>query len=203
MTSKPPERLVVDANPMISALLGGAALRAFWNDAVKEWATTQFTVNEVLSYLPRLARKIHVPKEMLRLELELLPLTIYKRESYRDLISEAKRRIAGRDESDVDLLALALKLDYPIWTNDQDFEQTGTTLYTTAKLLDPFLILDLSIDATRGPQSYVDSEGLGLAKSSLLQDTSTPQLPQVRRPRPQRCDCLSQGRGYSGLRLSG
>jgi len=33
-------------------------------------------------------------------------------------------------------LALALKLDYPIWTNDKDFEQTGTTLYTTAKLLE-------------------------------------------------------------------
>jgi len=136
MTSKPPERLVVDANPMISALLGGAALRAFWNEAVKEWATTQFTVNEVLSYLPRLVSKIHVPEEVLRLELELLPLRIYKKEFYREFVSEAKKRIAGRDVNDVDLLALALKLDYPIWTNDQDFEQTETTLYTTAKLLE-------------------------------------------------------------------
>jgi len=136
MTSKPPERLVVDANPIISALLGGAALRAFWNDAVKEWATTQFTVDEVLPYLSRLAGKIHVPEELIRLELELLPLTIYKRESYRDLISEAKRRIAERDLNDVDLLALALKLDYPIWTNDHDFEQTGPTLYTIATLLE-------------------------------------------------------------------
>ena len=136
MTSKPPERLVVDANPIISALLGGAALRAFWNDAVKEWATTQFTINEVLSYFPRLPSKIHVPQEMLRLELELLPLAIYKKESYRDFVPEAKRRIAGRDKNDVDLLALALKLDYPTWTNDKDFEQTGPTLYTTAKLLE-------------------------------------------------------------------
>jgi len=139
MTSKSPERLVVDANPMISALLGGAALRAFWNEAVKEWATTQFTVNEVLSYLPRLASKICVPEEVLRLELELLPLTIYEKESYRDLVLEAKRRIAARDANDVDLLAMALKLGYPIWTNDQDFEQTGTTLYTTATLLESLL----------------------------------------------------------------
>ena len=139
MTSKPPERLVVDANPIISALLGGAALRAFWNETVKEWATTQFTVKEVLSYLPQLASKIQVPEEILRLELELLPLTIYKKESYRDFNSEAKKRIAARDENDVDLLALELKLDYPIWTNDQDFEQTGPTLYTTAKLLEVLL----------------------------------------------------------------
>lgn len=135
MTSKPPERLVVDANPIISALLGGAALRAFWNETPKEWATTQFTVNEVLSYLPRLAGKIHVPEELLRFELGLLPLAIYKKESYRDFISEAKKGIAGRDENDVDLLALALKLDYSIWTNDKDFEQTGPTLYTTARVL--------------------------------------------------------------------
>ncbi len=73
---------------------------------------------------------------MLRLELELLSLTTYKRESYRDFVPEAKRRIAERDKNDVDLLALALKLDYPIWTNDHDFEQTGPTLYTTAKLLE-------------------------------------------------------------------
>ena len=136
MTSKPPERLVVDANPIISALLEGAALRAFWNKAVKEWATTQFTINEVLSYLPRLASKIHVPEAMLRLELELLPLAIYKKVSYRDFVPEAKRRIAARDENDVDLLALVLKLDYPIRTNDKDFKQTGPTLYTTAKLLE-------------------------------------------------------------------
>ena len=136
MTSKPPERLVVDANPIISALLGGAALRAFWNDAVKEWATTQFTVNEVLSYLPQLASKLHVPEEVLRLELELLSLAVYKKDSYRDFVPEAKRGIAERDRNDVDLLALALKLDYPIWTNDQDFQQTGPTLYTTATLLE-------------------------------------------------------------------
>jgi len=109
------------------------------NEAVKEWATTQFTVNEVLSYLPRLASKIHVPEELLRLELELLPLTTYKKESYRDFVPEAKRRVAARDKNDVDLLALALKLDYPIWTNDQDFEQTGPKLYTTAKLREALL----------------------------------------------------------------
>jgi len=54
-------------------------------------------------------------------------------------VLEAKRRIAGRDVNDVDLLAMALKLGYPIWTNDQDFEQTGTTLYTTATLLESLL----------------------------------------------------------------
>jgi len=43
--------------------------------------------------------------------------------------------IGERDPDDVDLLALALKLDIPIWTNDRDFEKTGVATYTTAQLL--------------------------------------------------------------------
>jgi predicted nucleic acid-binding protein len=132
---KPPAKLVVDANPIISGLLGGTALRVFWSPALKELATTEFIVNEVLSYLPRLAEKVSVPEEILRLTVELLPLTIYGEAFYRGCLTEAKKRIGERDSKDVDLLALALKLGHPVWSNDRDFEGTGVTLFTTANLL--------------------------------------------------------------------
>jgi predicted nucleic acid-binding protein len=35
----------------------------------------------------------------------------------------------------VDLLALALHLKLPIWSNDNDFEDAGVEWYTTAQLL--------------------------------------------------------------------
>jgi predicted nucleic acid-binding protein len=35
----------------------------------------------------------------------------------------------------VDLLALALQLDIPVWSNDSDFEGTGVEWYTTARLM--------------------------------------------------------------------
>jgi len=89
---KPLDRLVVDANPIISALLGGAALRVFWSPSLKKLVTTRFTINEVLPYLPRLAKKISVPEALLRLELELLPLTIYEKDSYQSQIAEAAKR---------------------------------------------------------------------------------------------------------------
>lgn len=48
---------------------------------------------------------------------------------------EAERRIAQRDPNDVDVLALALHLRLPVWTNDNDFENTGVEWHTTAELL--------------------------------------------------------------------
>jgi len=132
---KPLDKLVVDANPIISALLGGAALQVFWSPSLKELVTTQFTINEVLPYLSRLAKKISVPEALLRLELDLLPLTIYEKDFYQGQITEATTRIGDRDPKDVDVLALALTLGYPLWSNDHDFEGTGIVLFTTASLL--------------------------------------------------------------------
>jgi len=112
-----------------------AALEVFWNPSVKELVTTKFTINEVLPYLLRLAKKTSVPEALLRLELELFPLTIYEKDSYQSQIAEATKRIGDRDPKDVDVLALALTLGYPLWSNDHDFEGTGVVLFTTAILL--------------------------------------------------------------------
>ena len=132
---KPLDKLVVDANAIISALLGGVALQVFWSSSVKELVTTKFTINEILPYLPRLAKKISVPEALLRLELELLPLTIYEKGSYQGQLREANKRIGDRDPNDVDLLALTLTIGCPLWSNDHDFEGTGVALFTTASLL--------------------------------------------------------------------
>jgi len=50
----------------------------------------------------------------------------------------ARKQIADRDPGDVDVLALALRLDVPVWSNDRDFEGTGVERMTTAELLSAF-----------------------------------------------------------------
>ena len=45
------------------------------------------------------------------------------------------RRLRGRDTDDSDVLALALHLDAPVWSNDHDFDGTGIEVHTTARLL--------------------------------------------------------------------
>jgi predicted nucleic acid-binding protein len=50
-------------------------------------------------------------------------------------MAEARKRIGRRDPDDVELLALAIQLNVPLWSNDNDFENTGVVWYTTASLL--------------------------------------------------------------------
>jgi len=51
------------------------------------------------------------------------------------LFKEQQKKIAERDEDDVELLALAMKLNVPVWSNDSDFKDSGVEVQTTAKLL--------------------------------------------------------------------
>ena len=129
------KRLVVDANPILSAIMGGAALRVFECVRVLEFATAAHTLDEVLRYLPQLSRKAKRPVSTVFLQLALLPLQVYDRSFYSQKLKEATDRIGGRDPNDVDLLALAMALDQTVWSNDKDFESVRVTLFTTAQLL--------------------------------------------------------------------
>jgi predicted nucleic acid-binding protein len=128
------ERIAADANIVLSAAIGGAARRVF-NRPGLEIVTTVFTMSEVLEYLPELAESRNIALELLEAQLGLLAVREHNVSEYREFLPEALRRIGKRDPEDVDLLALALALQIPIWTNDRDFQGTGVRCYTTARLL--------------------------------------------------------------------
>jgi len=134
-TSSRPERLVVDANPILSALLGGMARRIFFETAIQEFAIPKFTMAEIRAYLPQFALKVGVETTALENILDLLPVTSYAARTYRQNVAEARHRIGKRDPKDVDVLALALQLGLPLWSNDRDFEEAGIEHLTTAQLL--------------------------------------------------------------------
>jgi len=56
-------------------------------------------------------------------------------QSYAPALSQARRLIGRRDPEDIDILALALHFEIPIWSNDRDLEGVGIEQYTTATLL--------------------------------------------------------------------
>ncbi len=47
---------------------------------------------------------------------------------------DAEARLAGRDLDDWPILATAMALDCPIWTEDQDFFGTGVPTWTTDRV---------------------------------------------------------------------
>ena len=133
MTSNPLRSVAADANVLVSAVIGKAALRVFLRSPLAVVATA-CNVAEVEEYLPRLAEQHGMVPEMLEAQLRILPVTVYQERFYREHVREAGRLLAGRDPDDVHLLALALKLRVPIWSNDRDLEGLPVEVFTTARL---------------------------------------------------------------------
>lgn len=110
-------------------------MRVLRHPAIEEILTTEVTLAEVQEYAGQLARKRRLAVDAVLLAAATLPVTKVPRTGYSSCMAEARKRIARRDPDDVDLLALALNLEIPVWSNDSDFENAGVVWYTTASLL--------------------------------------------------------------------
>jgi predicted nucleic acid-binding protein len=102
---------------------------------IEEVLTTNTTLAEVQEYAGSLARKKRLPLDLVLLAVATLPVTVVPRDGYSNFLREARARIGRRDPDDVELLALALARDAPIWSNDNDFSECGAPWFTTAALL--------------------------------------------------------------------
>jgi predicted nucleic acid-binding protein len=128
-------RLVADANVLLSAVIGGRAALVLRHEKVEQIFTPAAAFDEVFEYLPSLARKKRLELDTLLLACAALPMTVVEPLEYQARLSTARRRIGQRDPEDIDVLALALTLKLPVWSNDNDFEDAGVEWHTTADLL--------------------------------------------------------------------
>jgi predicted nucleic acid-binding protein len=128
-------RLAADANVLLSALIRGRARLVLDHPKINEILTTEFTIAEVQEYIPVLARKRRLPADVLILAAAALPVTVMDRADYAKRLPEAMRRIGRRDPDDAELLALALYLKIPVWSNDKDFKTARVELFNTEDLL--------------------------------------------------------------------
>ena len=135
MTSKTLRSVVADANVLLSALTGGASRRVFERLRVFRIVTTDVAAEEIREHLPGLAAKYGLDSDYLLELFEVLPIEIVPEAGYKSRLSEARKYLAKRDPDDVHVLALALKRELPIWSNDGDFDDTPVTVYPTAMLL--------------------------------------------------------------------
>ena len=127
--------LAADANVLLSATIGGRARLPLLHPQVGQIFTTEHTFAEVEEYAIVLAKKKHPPSDILLLAAAALPVTVVSRSQYAKNVAEAEKRIGRRDPDDVELLALALHFQIPIWSNDRDFETANVDLFTTERLL--------------------------------------------------------------------
>ena len=128
-------KLAADANVLLSAVLGGRAKAVLTHPDIESIFTTTSTLGEVNDYALVLAKKKRLSIETVLLTVATLPVTLVESNVYAGSIARARKLIGKRDPDDVELLALALHLKIPVWSNDNDFEDAGIEWYTTAQLL--------------------------------------------------------------------
>ena len=126
--------VVADANVLLSAVVGKAALRVFTEFTVVVHAT-QFNVDEVAEYLPYMASKYKLSVELVEMQWKLLPLRIHPVGDYHRKLPQAIADLKDRDPEDAHALALARSLRSPLWSNDRDLRGLDIECYPTARLL--------------------------------------------------------------------
>ena len=129
--------IVLDANILIRAVLGKRVRELIQAHA----ATVKFFAPDVAyadarKYLPALLTKRSVDPIPAMLVLDALELIVHPMdmEVYGGLQQQALRRIEMRDADDWPVLACAMVLGCPVWTEDADFFGTGVATWTTDRI---------------------------------------------------------------------
>jgi len=128
----------VDANVVLSALIGGKANRVFAEAKGVKFVTTASVINEIEEYIPVLAKKKGLSENVMEAAFSLLKLEVILSETYSEQIPAAMILIGKRDPEDVELAALALALKCTAWSNDNDLVEVGTdkNLYVRQRTVD-------------------------------------------------------------------
>lgn len=129
--------IVLDANILIRAVLGKRVRDLIQAHA----ATVKFFAPDVAyadarKYLPALLTKRGVDPIPAMLVLDALERIVHSMdmEVYGGLQQQALRRIEMRDADDWPVLACAMVLGCPVWTEDADFFGTGVATWTTDRI---------------------------------------------------------------------
>jgi predicted nucleic acid-binding protein len=126
--------IVLDTNILIRAILGERVpnlLEKYSSSC--SFVTPVSCYDELNHHLPKILQKRNLALEPFLNAIAQLAkiVTPLAQEIYSDYEYEAKRRIEDRDLKDWTIVALALALDCPIWTEDQDFFGIGIATWNT------------------------------------------------------------------------
>jgi predicted nucleic acid-binding protein len=130
--------IVLDANILIRAVLGRRVrqlIDTYARRGVRFFAP-DVAFDDAEKYLPLLLKKRGKPHADISASVEYLRNFIepVAPEVYAVFESEARQRLRSRDESDWPILATALGLACPVWTEDADFFGTGVAVWTTNRI---------------------------------------------------------------------
>ena len=133
----PSKALVIDANILVRAVLGRRVREIIETYAAQaSFFVPDVAYAEAEEHLPALVtRRGGDPDKALRF-LRLLGglVDLIGNEVYSQFESTARERLGDRDPDDWPILAAALAIGCPIWTEDTDFFGCGVPTWTTSRV---------------------------------------------------------------------
>jgi len=130
-------RLVLDANILLRGVFGvrvGNLLDAY-KDSIGFYCP-DVCMEDARKYIPGVASRKSLDASDCLAALDEIAKTvnIVDRSSYSNFEKPAVARIASRDVGDWPIVATAMLLDAPIWTEDQDFFGSGIATWTSDRV---------------------------------------------------------------------
>ncbi len=129
-------KLVIDANILFSALIKDSfTVDIIVCDDIELFAP-EFLFDEFLQHKEDILRKARKTTEELHRLLNSIKelIKIISEDNVDDVMDEAER--ISPDPKDIPYIALALKLEIPIWSNDKELkEQNKVTVYSTEEII--------------------------------------------------------------------
>jgi predicted nucleic acid-binding protein len=126
--------IVLDANILIRAVLGRRVRELVGDSADKvQFFSPDVAYADARKYLPELLEKRGVNSESAMAVLDALESLVWPLELgvYEGFKTQALQRIAMRDADDWPVLACAMTIGCPVWTEDADFFGTGVATWTS------------------------------------------------------------------------
>jgi predicted nucleic acid-binding protein len=129
--------IVLDANILIRAVLGRRARELILDHAVDvQFFAPDVAYADARKYLPALLAKRGIKSVAIMNVLDTLESIVRPLEldQYAGLRRQALERIAIRDADDWPVLACAMTIGCPVWTEDADFFGSGVATWTTDRV---------------------------------------------------------------------
>lgn len=129
--------IVLDANILIRAVLGRRVRELIVDSAdVVQFFAPDVAYADARKYLPSLLEKRGIKSEPAMAVLDALESIVRPLELgvYEGLKTQALQRIAIRDADDWPVLACAMTIGCPVWTEDADFFGTGVATWTSDRV---------------------------------------------------------------------
>lgn len=133
-------RLVLDANILMRAVLGRRVRQIIETHSEHAaFFAPDIAFADARRHLPDVVRKRGGDEEAVLAALELLDAVArnvdeVESEAYETQRSAALARIQSRDPDDWPILATAMALDCPVWTEDNDFFGAGVPTWTSDRV---------------------------------------------------------------------